>query len=179
MFFRRFFSNPPEAQAAREVYSAIVAKARQPYFYAELRVPDTVDGRFDMVTLHAILVMIRLAQGGPQASVLSQKLVDGFFADMDRSLREMGVGDLSIGKKVRKMAEAFYGRARAYGDALERGDDEALERALARNIYVGDGSPDKIRRLARYVAEASRALAAQNEADIVAGRLYFPEPQNC
>jgi cytochrome b pre-mRNA-processing protein 3 len=178
MFFRRFFSSSPETKVAREMYSAIVAKARQPYFYAELHVPDTIDGRFDMIALHAILLMNRLAQGGPHAKALSQRLFDEFFADMDRSLREMGVGDLSIGKKVRNMAEVFYGRAKAYRDALERGDHEALERALARNIYIGEAAAGDSQRLARYVTEAWRSLAAQAEAEIVAGRPHFPDPEN-
>ncbi len=75
MFFRRFFASAPEAKVAREVYSLIVAKARQPFFYAKLAVPDTVDGRFDMIALHAILVIGRLAKAGPQAKGLSQKAV--------------------------------------------------------------------------------------------------------
>jgi len=177
MFFRRFFSSSPETQVAREVYSAIVAKARQPFFYAELHVPDSVDGRFDMIALHAILLMNRLARGGPQAKVLSQKLFDEFFADMDRSLREMGAGDLSVGKKVRKMAEVFYGRAAAYRDALDRNDVAGLESAIARNVYAGEGTPADFRGLVRYVMRVSQTLAAHEDRELLAGHIQFPDPE--
>jgi cytochrome b pre-mRNA-processing protein 3 len=177
MFFRRFLSAAPEAQIARDIYSLIVAKARQPHFYSKLDVPDTVDGRFDMIALHAILVMNRLAQGGSAAKALSQKLFDEMFADMDRSLREMGAGDLSVGKKVRKMAEVFYGRAKVYREALNRKDVPSLERALTRNIYVEGADPKNLASLARYMAASAQSLAAQNEADIIAGRPSFPDPE--
>ena len=177
MFFRRFLSAAPEAQIARDMYSLIVAKARQPHFYSKLDVPDSVDGRFDMIALHAILVMNRLTQGGSAAKALSQKLFNEMFADMDRSLREMGAGDLSIGKKVRKMAEVFYGRAKAYGEALSRKDVPSLEQALARNIYAQGTDPKNLANLARYVVASAQSLATQNEADIIAGRLSFPEPE--
>jgi cytochrome b pre-mRNA-processing protein 3 len=177
MFFRRFFNPTPSAKIAREIYLLIVAKARQPYFYARLGVPDTVDGRFDMITLHAILVIERLARGRRAAKGLSQQLFDEMFTDMDRSLREMGAGDLSVGKKVRKMAEVFYGRAKAYRVALAQEDDDALASALARNIYGGEGHPQDARRLARYVMEAAKALNALPESDIHAGILQFPDPQ--
>jgi len=179
MFLRRFFSSSPTAGIAREIYSVIVAKARQPYFYADLRVPDTVEGRFDMIALHAILVMNRLATGNAPAKVLSQKIFDEMFSDMDRALREMGAGDLSVGKKVRRMAEVFYGRAKAYRDALGQGDLPGLEQALARNIYPDGAEPDNLARLARYAAASSRALAGQSDVDVLAGRIYFPEPEKC
>ncbi|HYN00522.1 MAG TPA: ubiquinol-cytochrome C chaperone family protein [Aestuariivirgaceae bacterium] len=177
MFFRRFLSAAPQGRIARDIYSLIVAKARQPHFYSNLNVPDTVDGRFDMIALHAILIMNRLAPGGSAAKALSQKLFDEMFADMDRSLREMGAGDLSVGKKVRKMAEVFYGRAKAYREALARLDASSLEQAMARNIYPDGADPKKVASLARYVFAAARSLAAQNESDVVAGRPSFPDPE--
>jgi cytochrome b pre-mRNA-processing protein 3 len=177
MFFRRFFANAPENRVAREVYSLIVAKARQPYFYARLCVPDTLDGRFDMIALHAILVTDRLARGGAQARFLSQKIFDEVFADMDRSLREMGVGDLSVGKKVRHMAEVFYGRAKAYRDALSRRDTKALEQALARNIFPEGSSPANVNVLAAYVTAAACLLADLTDAQLLAGEVSFPEPE--
>jgi cytochrome b pre-mRNA-processing protein 3 len=102
MFFKRFFNPTTSAKTAREIYLLIVAKARQPYFYAELGVPDTVDGRFDMITLHAILVIEFIAQKGKAGKALSQQLFDEMFADMDRSLREMGAGDLAAPKPIAK-----------------------------------------------------------------------------
>lgn len=179
MFFRRFFSTPHETRIARELYAAIVAKARQPFFYAELHVPDTVDGRFDMIALHAILVIDRLACGDAAARPLSQRLFDEMFADMDRSLREMGVGDLSVGTKVRRMAEVFYGRARAYRLALGANDVGGLERALVRNIYTEGAEPEHSAMLARYVAASARSLEDQSDAELLAGRLVFPDPERC
>ena len=117
-FLRLFARQRPETNV-RAVYEAIVAAARHPRLYADYGVPDTVDGRYDMIILHVIVVLERLKTTGHEGSELSQRLTDYFFADMDRSLREMGVGDLSVGKKVRRMAEVFYGRARAYRSALE------------------------------------------------------------
>jgi len=178
MFFSRFFASAPEAKVAREVYSLIVAKARQPFFYATLDVPDTVDGRFDMIALHAFLVIDRLAKGGAEARDLSQRLFDAMFADMDRSLREMGVGDLSVGKKVRTMTEVFYGRAKAYREALARNDMPALEQALARNIFPENFEAASVSALAAYVSAAARLLARLSDAEIIAGRLSFPEPQS-
>lgn len=178
MFFRRFFASAPEAKVAREVYSLIVAKARQPFFYAKLGVPDTVDGRFDMIALHAILVIGRLAKAGAPARGLSQRLFDAMFADMDRSLREMGVGDLSVGKKVRTMAEVFYGRAKAYGEVISRNDMAALERALARNIFPDGFEAASVSALAAYVSAAARLLAEHSDKEIVAGELSFPEPES-
>lgn len=178
MFFRRFFASSPETKVAREVYSVIVAKARQPFFYAQLDVPDTVDGRFDMIALHAFLVIDRLAKGDAEAKDLSQRLFDEMFADMDRSLREMGVGDLSVGKKVRTMAEVFYGRARAYGEALSRNDMPALERALARNIFPEAVKAASVSALAAYVSAAARLLADRSDAEIMAGKISFPEAES-
>jgi cytochrome b pre-mRNA-processing protein 3 len=178
MFFRRFFSTPPDTKIARDLYALIVAKARQPYFYAVLDVPDTVDGRFDMITLHAVLAINRLGESGPDGKALSQKLFDEMFADMDRSLREMGAGDVSIGKKVRRMAEVFYGRAKAYREALAQGDPHAIEQALARNVYPDGSRSENIARLARYLIASVEALAAQSDADSLKGRMIFPDPES-
>jgi cytochrome b pre-mRNA-processing protein 3 len=178
MFFRRFFATAPQTKVAREVYSLIVAKARQPFFYAKLGVPDTVDGRFDMIALHAFLVIDRLSKGGDKARDLSQRLFDEMFADMDRSLREMGVGDLSVGKKVRTMAEVFYGRAKAYGEPLSKNDIPGLERALARNIFPESFKAASVSALAAYVGAAARLLAELSDMELMAGRLNFPEPES-
>jgi cytochrome b pre-mRNA-processing protein 3 len=140
MILKRLFQKPETD--ARRLYGAIVAAARQERFYADWGVPDTLDGRFDMICLHMYLALSTL-RGKEQ---LRQKLTDDFFADMDRSLREMGVGDLSVGKKVRKMAEAFYGRITAYEAAKD--DPVELEKAIERNVLAKE--PGK---LAAYVIE--------------------------
>jgi cytochrome b pre-mRNA-processing protein 3 len=134
MILGMFKKRKPRASDIRGAYEKIVAAARHPVLYARWGVPDTVDGRFDMIALHAFLAMDRLADRD-----FAQWLSDEFFRDMDRSLREMGAGDVTVPKKVRKMAEAFHGRAAAYRQALASGHSEAIEAAIARNVFVGGG----------------------------------------
>lgn len=170
MILKQFFRKP--APAAREAYGAIVAAARHPLFYVAWGVPDTVDGRFDMITLHTFLVLDRLKG---TAGAFRQELVDELFRDMDRSLREMGVGDLSVGKKVRKIAEVFYGRLAAYDKVLAGGHEEITE-AIARNVFADGPAGAGSARLAEYLVESRILLAAQAEGDIAAGRITFKEP---
>ncbi len=170
MILKRIFAKKPDP--SRTLYEAIVAAARQEKFYLEHGVADTVNGRFDMISLHLFLVLDRLRNGGAAVEEFRQRLTDGFFMDMDRSLREMGVGDLSVGKKVRKMAEVFYGRVKAYAEALAE-DDKALRDALARNVYADANSP-KAAGLAAWVQEARNGLQALDEAAILRGEVLFP-----
>jgi len=164
MILKRLFQRhqPPE----RRVYEAIVAAARHPALYTGMAVADTVDGRYDMISLHAFLVLDRLKGTGP---AFRQALVDEFFRDMDRSLREMGVSDVGVGKKVRKMAEVFYGRVTAYDRALEEGREQ-LEAAINRNYAVAAS------RLATYMLDQRSHLAAQPAAALAGGMLQFKEP---
>ncbi|MGB3448011.1 MAG: ubiquinol-cytochrome C chaperone family protein [Xanthobacteraceae bacterium] len=138
----------------------IVAQAREPAFYTDYGVPDTVDGRFDLVVLHLWMVLRRLGAADPQK--LAQGLFDHFCGDMDSNLREMGVGDMTVPKRMQAFGEAFYGRSAAYDAALREGRD-ALARALDKNVFNGR-SPDQARRLANYV-EASIAKLATMDAD--------------
>lgn len=152
-----------------DVYAALVAQSRQPRFYAEWGVPDTVTGRFDMISLHLALLFRRLrAEKG--AKVFSQALFDLFFLDMDRSLREMGAGDLAVPKKIRNMGNLFYGLLASLDTALTSGNPEAIAAVLARNVYAA--TPDQpARPLADYlIGEAARleSLPAQR---ILAGEL--------
>lgn len=162
------------ANPAQPLYYAIVAHARQPMFYRDFGVPDTVDGRFDMIVLHAVLVFLRL-RGDPAAAPLVDDLFDVMFADLDRSLREMGVGDISVGRRVRQMARGFYGRAQAYDRALN--GSEQLEEALRRNLY-GTVTPqdEAVAAMAVYVRNASDAVAGRSVADLAAAELGFPKP---
>ncbi len=172
MIFRRWFkSEAPDAEV-RGVYDAIVAQARQPALYARLAVPDTVSGRFDMIVLHAFLVLERLRAGEETAADFAQRLTDELFLDMDRSLREMGVGDLSVAGKVRRMAEVFHGRLKAYAAAWSGADGE-FAAALRRNVYAGEDAGGNAERLAAYARAASRHLDGRPLDEIVAGRVDF------
>lgn len=171
--WKLFKSDPHSAQAAR-LYDAVVSQARQPAFYAMGGVPDTIDGRFEMVTLHTYLVLRRLRAVGEAGEPLAQALVDVLFSDMDASLREMGAGDLGVGKRVKSMATAFYGRVGAYESAEKTGD---LQQALARNLFgTVAPNPAQLAAMAAYVDAAQAALAAQPLAALEAARPSFPAP---
>jgi cytochrome b pre-mRNA-processing protein 3 len=161
------------------LYSASVAAARDPWFYqpppAGLGVADTLDGRFDLISLHAVLVIRQLRRLPEPGAAIAQGVFDAMFSDMDRSLREMGVGDLGVSRRVRAMWEAFHGRAVAYEAALEAGepdgDDTALIEALARNVWRGAAVPtDSPASLARLVRRQAAALAGQ---DLILGMADF------
>lgn len=181
MFARLFKKDPMKAVGAR-LYDDVVAAARRPVLYSAAGAPDTVDGRFDMIVLHAVLVMRRLRAGGEAGSAASQALFDRMFDDLDAALREMGTGDLKVGKKIREMGEAFYGRAKAYGDALDTGNAAALGTIIQRNLFDEDGHERAAaagRTLARYMLDSETLLADQNPALLIDGRSRprFASPQ--
>jgi len=162
--------------AADLAYRCVVEQARQPIFFTDYGVPDTLDGRFELICLHAFLYLHRLKTEGPQASPIRQSFFDRMFADFDRALREMGTGDLSVGKHVKRMVLAFYGRVRAYEEGLAGGEG-VLGAALVRNVFgtVCESSPFAVM-LARYVRGAARELGRQSAADLQAGRILFEAP---
>jgi cytochrome b pre-mRNA-processing protein 3 len=166
LFDRLFGRRRAGTGIATRVYGAIVAQARNPAFYASLGVPDTVTGRFEMVVLHVALVVGRL-EGDETGQRLAQDVFDLFCTDMDRSLRELGFGDLGVPHRMKKMTEAFYGRARAYREALAAGDRAALAAAIARNALGGETATADA--LASYVIAASAALADAPVAEVAAG----------
>ena len=155
------------------IYGMIVTQAREPQFYREFGVPDTVNGRFDLLLLHLWMVLRRLKpmENGPE---LSQALFDHFCDDMDANLREMGVGDLTVPKRMQAFGEAFYGRAAAYDQALSAGP-EPLAQALCRNILEGRDL-EKSRRLAIYAETAIAALARLDDAALTKVSWQFPSP---
>jgi cytochrome b pre-mRNA-processing protein 3 len=172
-FFKRKDAAPDPVIA---LYGALVEKARDPKFYTAYAVPDTVDGRFDMVVIHAMLVMRRLREVPEEVHATGQRLFDLMFTDMDRSLREMGVGDMSVGKHVKRMAKAFYGRAAAYEAGMDIGGD-ALAKALSENLFRhGQPSADAIAGIGSYLLRASEHLARQPVADVLAGKIDFSVP---
>ena len=171
------FSGHNSAREAADIaYRRVVEQARQPIFFSDYGVPDTLDGRFELVCLHAFLYLHRLKSDRPQASPFCQSFFDRMFADFDRSLREVGVGDLSVGKHVKRMARAFYGRIISYEAGLA-GDDSALGAALARNVF-GTVLPPECAAddMAAYVRRAVRALCSQSAADLLAGDISFEVP---
>ena len=171
MAFARLFGHPPEKIAAAAVHRAAVDQARQVPFYAEHGVPDTLDGRFEMIVLHTFLVLHRL-RGLAEAQKFNQALYDVLFADMDRALREMGTGDLSVGKQVKRMAEGFAGRIRAYQDGLAGIGD--LGEALKRNVYGTVAARDEdVAFMADYLRRQAAVLAGQEAATIIAGTVAF------
>lgn len=175
MILNRLFGRSPGDDAAAALYEKIVAQARHPRLYSELGVPDTLDGRFDMIVLHAFLVMHRLKAG--EAHDLSQRLFDAMFADMDRALREMGVGDLSVPGKVKKMASAFCGRVQAYDAAVEAGSEERLKAVLLRNIFSEEGADEtQIAALAHYVRTNVAALSCAPVERLQEGAVEFCGP---
>lgn len=182
MVFSRFFKRRSHDAAASALYVSLVGQSRLPVFYAELGVADTLDGRYDMIILHAHLVMRRLGQvqpeNAPAAKALSQCLFDFMFTDMDQNLREMGVSDLAVGKRVRRMAEAFYGRIAAYDQALEAGDDAALAAAFDRNLYQkATPRAEDLGAMVAYLHSQIAHLAGQSDAELLAGRVSLMAPQ--
>jgi cytochrome b pre-mRNA-processing protein 3 len=175
------FRRSRRAGSIDALYGMIVAQARSPAFYSDYGVPDTVEGRLDMLMLHLVLLLRRLRQGQPAQTrdaipAAGQELFDRFCRDIDANFREMGVGDLTVPKKMRQVAEAYYGRARAYENALQADDGPALEAALARNVYGAAVPPLGARRLTAYMREASRRLDAQPTAALDSLALDFPSP---
>ena len=165
----RWFGGDPSRDEAARLYSVVSLQARRPEPFSDLGVPDSLDGRFDMLCLHMFLLVRRLSREGPRGAELVQGLYEEMFADMDRTLREMGVGDLGIGKRVTQMAEGLMGRIKAYGEALDAGD-EPLAAAIHRNLHAGAAgiALPWIGRIARYIRETDAALAAQDIGSLLA-----------
>jgi cytochrome b pre-mRNA-processing protein 3 len=154
------------AKAVRSLYDALIFQARQPVFFAELGVQDSLDGRFDMVALHAWLVLDRLRTAG--LSDLAQALSDTIFIGFDEALRELGAGDMGMGRKIKTMREAFNGRLKAYDSAA--GETE-LAAAIARNLFRGNEQ-----RQAEALIMARYALASRTrltDCDPASGELDF------
>ncbi len=155
------FGKKRHREAAHRIYLDAVTAARSPMFYQELSVPDTFDGRFDMVVLQVSLYIRRLEELGDEGRELARELVGFFVDDMDRNLREQGVGDLGVGKRVKQMAQALYGRLKAYSEALASKDRRgSLKAALARNVYAGAApSVAVLEALADYVEGRAQGIS--------------------
>lgn len=174
MIWKRFFGRSGEEDAAYALYGAVVAQARMQDFYLSAGVPDTLEGRFEMLMLNAFLVLHRLKAAGEPARALGQRMFDILFDDMDQTLREIGIGDLSVGKKIKTMAAAFYGRIAAYDAALDGGEPAALEEAIRRNVFAeAEPKAGAVALLADYMRRAVDALAHQSDDALMQGRAVF------
>jgi cytochrome b pre-mRNA-processing protein 3 len=175
MILDRLFRSEKSARVAgKALYAAVVSQARRPVLYADLGAPDTVEGRFELYTLHVVLLLDRLRRQGTQAAETSQVLFDTYVKALDDALREMGVGDLSVGKKMRKLGEAFYGRVKSYEAAFaDLPDAGALQALLARTVYAGGDAADRASRLSAYVLAERERLAAQPLERLLEGRVAW------
>ncbi len=174
MFLNKIFRSRPDRDAGFLIYGSIVAQSRQSSFFRDLGVEDSFEGRFEMLVLHVYLVLNRLKREGQAGDDVGQALFDTFFADLDTSMRELGVGDLSIAKKVKALASAFYGRVGTYDEAVRSNDRDGLSDALVRNVFGNDeasaGSADV---LAGYVFDSLETLSNVEFGELMQGELEF------
>lgn len=174
MFFKRWARPRPAQTAAEALYSGAVAQARQPALYSDLRVPDTREGRFELYSMHVILLLDRMKGQGDQAAETAQFLVDRYTRGLDDAFREMGIGDLAVSRRMKKLAEAFYGRVRAMDQALDAlPERHSLNALIERTLF--EGAPDAARILSDYILEARSALAGQPLESFLSGGVVWPK----
>ncbi len=171
---------PDGSPTVEATYIALVDAARNPFFYTGLSVPDTLDGRFEMIVLHLFLLEHRLVMGADadaESRAFAQALSEHFIADMDRSIREIGVADTGVHRRIGAMGKAYHGRLQAYTASLA--EDDALRAALARNVYgtVAEGEVAHLRRLAEYTRAMVQALAETPMHEVVRGMYRWPAPE--
>jgi cytochrome b pre-mRNA-processing protein 3 len=164
--------------AAHRLYADLVCRGRSPVSFRDLGVPDTPEGRFEMIGLHAALVLLRLRREGAAGRALGQTLFDLMMADVDQSLRELGIGDLGVGRQVKRLAGQFYARLHALDAALGDGDAAGrLEPMLRANVWGGGREPgaDQVARLADYLIRSARGLEGQSACALLRGKTAFPD----
>jgi cytochrome b pre-mRNA-processing protein 3 len=172
---RRFFGSDKPAPVARQLYDALVARAREPVFHTRFAVADTIDGRFDLLALHAFALLDALKASGGEGAPLGTALASTIFAGFDDALRELGVGDFGISRRMKSMANAFYGRLEAYGGAASEAE---LAEAIVRNLYRGEvthGREAAI--LAHYIMSARESLRAPTDALLQGSADFGPLPR--
>lgn len=173
--FLRIFTPSADTLAMHALYQHLVEQARRPVFYVECEVPDTLDGRFELILLHLFLVLSRLKAEGRDTYNEERQLIEVFMEDMDRSIRELGVGDTGVSRRVKKMANAFYGRMKAYTDATGL---EAMEEALKRNLYgTVEPSAGTLQRMVGYYEAAQNVLKGTPLDDVLSASFSLPEPK--
>ena len=174
MALGNMFRTDPTRDAAGDLYRTLVAQSRMPEFYTSGGVPDSLDGRFDLVALHVALVIARLKRSALAQNDLAQALFDEMVANLDVGLREAGVGDMGVGRRMKKLVSAFYGRAQAYDQALDQPEEGALVEALERNLFRADAPVgDAAARMVLYVRSQFDHLRTQSDEVIRLGRIDF------
>jgi cytochrome b pre-mRNA-processing protein 3 len=170
---RRLFRPGPARLSGQALYEAATRQARQPEFYSALGAPDSVEGRFELYSLHVVLLLHRLKDQGDEAAETAQALFDAYLSALDDALREMGVGDLAVAKKMRRLGEAFYGRAKAYDDLLAKADRAELAALIERTV-LADAPGYGGAKLVDYVLASAAGLAGQPLAAILEARPTWP-----
>jgi len=176
MIFGLFKKKNHNQSIVNRQYAALTSTARIPFFYTDLDVPDTVMGRFELLAVVMILFFRRTAKSASSGQELAQEIVDAFFQDIDHSIRELGIGDQSVPKRMKKLAGMFYGRLETYATALEEKSVEKLASALQRNIYPENPDAPSMRGLAEWMITAEAALAEVSEDEISRGGAVLPHP---
>lgn len=181
----RFFKPSRQQQNILQIYQNLVSQARKPVFYSQCDVPDSLDGRYEMILLHMFIVLHCLRKrGGADMQLVERSLSEVLFSDMDRSLREMGVTDTGVGRRVRAMAEAYFGRLKAYEIAFEEQDLHKLKDSIRRNVFgtTRNVSDLSVERIAVYTQACITMLETQDSTTICNGDIafasmeYLPEP---
>jgi cytochrome b pre-mRNA-processing protein 3 len=160
IMLQNLFRTRPRERLGEPLYELAVRQARDPGFYTRLGVADRIDARFELYTLHVLLLVMRLRDEGEAGAEAAQALFDAYVSALDHALRELGVGDISVGKKMRRLGEAMYGRMNAYEPPLRAGDAAALAESLSRNVFERD-DPAAGRALAAYALASRTRMAAQ------------------
>ncbi len=176
MLLQRLFAPPVGRDAGRALYASAVAQARRPEFYRALGVSDTAEGRFELYSLHVALLLIRLKGQGQIAAQTAQHLFDTYVLSLDDALRDMGVSDVKVGRKMKTLGEAFYGRLKAYEDAIEALPDTAELQALLERTAFEQRTDHRAENLAGYVARADETLEGQDLGALLDGRASWPRP---
>lgn len=171
------FKKSKHEDVAHSLYVKIVHQARVPDFYTKLGVPDTPDGRFDMILLHVFLLFHRLKKDHDETSDIAQAVFDLMFADMDQNLREMGLGDIGVSHRIKGMVKALNGRVTVYDESLNAEGNSELETALRRNLYRKSSPEDEqVSAIASYVRHEIAGLSTQPTSELVKGNVTFEAP---
>lgn len=173
---KRWHRKRENANLVGAIYSSISDAARDPALYTRFGVADTLMGRYEMMALHSFLFQHRAKGATPHLEEMAQEVLDAYFLELDHSLREVGIGDVAVPKRMKKLGRMIYGRWEAYDKALRAGDRAGMAEALQRNVYSEGGNADRADDLAGYVFLASEYLARQDDDALLSGRLSFPAP---